>query len=573
VQRKLFALLFKLRDYYNKDIFYTLGVALKMDDKTKTHKARKHEGHAAHETHTSHDSHGLGRSERSDYSSPQSSNSSGTQNILIILLVISLLANVYFIISISDLNSKLSSKTPTTISYTTTSMGQGTQATGTTILSSGTGTAVVANGKIVKVDYIGKFQNGTLFDTSIKAEADKAGMTSAMKVYEPLRFVVGAGQMLSGFENGVIGMKVGEEKTITIPAGEGYTTGALANQPLIFWVKVVDIIEPSPVSVTVLTDKRCTDCASRVDSIVTQLKDVFPGITSTQIDYSTTEGKKLFADSGVKVLPAFLFSQDVKNAEGYSGAGGIQSYLDPAGQYLNLRVGSTFDPSCYKADGTKDCTIPACATGVECMAKTDKPVVEAFVMSYCPYGTQIEKGLIPVANLLKDKMDFSVKFCDYAMHGEKEVKENLLQYCIQTQDKANYLSYLSCFLNASDSPGCLKSAKVNTDKVNACVTATDTQYKITDSFNDKTKWISGQFPPFDVQKDLNTKYGVQGSPTLVVNGVIMEGVSRDSESMLKAICATFKTAPAECSQTLSSAAPSAGFGYSTTDSASTATCG
>jgi hypothetical protein len=301
---------------------------------------------------------------------------------------------------------------------------------------------------------------------------------------------------------------------------------------------------------------------------VTQLKDVFPGITSTQYDYTTPEGKKLFTDSGVTVLPAFLFTQDVKNADGYSGAGGIATYLVAAGQYLSLRVGSKFDPTCYKDDGTKDCTKPACATGVECMAKTDKPVVEAFVMSYCPYGTQIEKGLIPVANLLKDKMNFSVKFCDYSMHGKKEVDENLLQYCIQTVDNANYLTYLSCFLNASDSPGCLKSAKVNTDKVNVCVTATDKQYSITASYNDQTKWISGQFPPFDVQKDLNTKYGVQGSPTLVVNGVILDGVSRDPESMLKAICATYKTAPAECSQTLSTAAPSTGFGYSTTDAAS-----
>ncbi|MFZ2454904.1 MAG: FKBP-type peptidyl-prolyl cis-trans isomerase [Candidatus Altiarchaeia archaeon] len=540
-----------------------------MDEKPKTHKARKHEGHAAHEAHASHESHGLARGEKSNYPTPEPSTSNSTQNILAILLVISLLANVYFIISINDLNTKLSSKTPTTLSYTTTSMGQ----TTVTTLSGGTGTAVVSNGKIVKVDYIGKFENGTLFDTSIESEAVKAGMTSSLKTYEPLRFVVGAGQMLTGFENGVIGMKVGEEKTITIPAGQGYTSGALANQPLIFWVKVTEIIDPQPVTVTILSDKRCTDCATRVDSILTQLKDVFPGLTSKEYDYSSAEGKKIFADSGVKALPAFLFTQDVKNAEGYSGSGGISSYLDAAGQYLNLRVGSSFDPSCYKEDGTKDCSIPACATGVECMAKTDKPVVEAFVMSHCPYGTQIEKGLIPVANLLKDKIDFSIKFCDYAMHGKKEVDEELLQYCIETEDKANYLTYLACFLNASDSPGCLKSANVNTDKVNACVKTTDTQYKVTELYNDQTKWISGQFPPFNVYKDLNTKYGVQGSPTLVLNGVVMEGVSRDSAGLLKAICATFKTAPPECSQTLSSAAPSAGFGYSTTDSASTATCG
>ena len=157
-----------------------------MDEKPKTHKARKHEGHAAHEAHASHESHGLARGEKSNYPTPEPSTSNSTQNILAILLVISLLANVYFIISINDLNTKLSSKTPTTLSYTTTSMGQ----TTVTTLSGGTGTAVVSNGKIVKVDYIGKFENGTLFDTSIESEAVKAGMTSSLKTYEPLRFVV-----------------------------------------------------------------------------------------------------------------------------------------------------------------------------------------------------------------------------------------------------------------------------------------------------------------------------------------------------------------------------------------------
>ena len=41
--------------------------------------------------------------------------------------------------------------------------------------------------------------------------------------------------------------------------------------------------------------------------------------------------------------------------------------------------------------------------------KSDKPLVELFVMAYCPYGTQAEKGLIPVIELLGDKIDASIK--------------------------------------------------------------------------------------------------------------------------------------------------------------------
>ncbi len=54
-------------------------------------------------------------------------------------------------------------------------------------------------------------------------------------------------------------------------------------------------------------------------------------------------------------------------------------------------------------------------------------------MAYCPYGTQEEKGILPVVNTLNNKIDFKVKFCDYAMHGKQEIDEQLNQYCIETE--------------------------------------------------------------------------------------------------------------------------------------------
>ena len=55
------------------------------------------------------------------------------------------------------------------------------------------------------------------------------------------------------------------------------------------------------------------------------------------------------------------------------------------------------------------------------ITKSDKPKVELFVMSYCPYGTQIEKGIIPAVQALGDKIDFNLKFVNYSMHGKKEL--------------------------------------------------------------------------------------------------------------------------------------------------------
>jgi len=211
--------------------------------------------------------------------------------------------------------------------------------------------------------------------------------------------------------------------------------------------------------------------------------------------------------------------------------------------------------------------------------KTDKPVVELFVMSYCPYGTQAEKGILPAARALGNTVDFKIRFVYYSMHGEKEVKENLNQYCIQKEQPDKYLTYLACFLNDSigqgsdaDVSACLVSNKIDTTKLDACKAAADTQFNVMKNFNDKASWLNGNFPKFDIDAAANTKYGVGGSPTLVINGV-QSNAGRDSVSYLKAICAAFNNAPTECSTQLSSTQPGPGFGYDSVGAANAAGCG
>ncbi len=65
-----------------------------------------------------------------------------------------------------------------------------------------------AQGDKVRVNYTGRFEDGTVFDSS----ADR----------EPLEFTIGQGQVIPGFENGVDGMTVGDKKTINIPADQAY---------------------------------------------------------------------------------------------------------------------------------------------------------------------------------------------------------------------------------------------------------------------------------------------------------------------------------------------------------------
>ena len=66
----------------------------------------------------------------------------------------------------------------------------------------------VKSGDKVKVHYNGKLQNGETFDSS--------------EGREPLEFTVGGGQVIKGFDEGVMGMQVGDKRTVEIEVGDAY---------------------------------------------------------------------------------------------------------------------------------------------------------------------------------------------------------------------------------------------------------------------------------------------------------------------------------------------------------------
>jgi hypothetical protein len=254
-------------------------------------------------------------------------------------------------------------------------------------------------------------------------------------------------------------------------------------------------------------------------------------------------------------------------------------YFSKTNKYISIvDVSQPFPIDVINYSVQMEAAIAANATAqASSINKTDRPKVELFVMSYCPYGTQEEKGVIPAVEALKGKIDFSVKFVYYSMHGKTEIDENTRQYCIQKEQGDRYIPYLVCFLNDSNYSRCIVSANVSSTPLNACMNATDAAYNITGLFNDQASWLEDQggnpaYPLYMVNMADNQKYGVQGSPTLVINGAEASS-GRDSASVLSAICNAFNAKPGECGTTLSSAAPSAGFGYTGTGDAGAAQCG
>lgn len=81
----------------------------------------------------------------------------------------------------------------------------------------------VKAGNTITVDYIGRLADGTVFDTSIESVAKWCDVYNAWRDYiTGLEFIAGWKQVVAGFDEGVIDMKLNETKTIEIPAEKAY---------------------------------------------------------------------------------------------------------------------------------------------------------------------------------------------------------------------------------------------------------------------------------------------------------------------------------------------------------------
>ncbi len=92
-------------------------------------------------------------------------------------------------------------------------------------------------GDTVSMNYTGRLEGGTVFDSNVDPK---------FRHVEPFVFKLGAGQVIAGWDKGIVGMKVGEKKTLTIPPQDAYgargVPGAIPpNATLIFEVELLKI--------------------------------------------------------------------------------------------------------------------------------------------------------------------------------------------------------------------------------------------------------------------------------------------------------------------------------------------
>lgn len=226
------------------------------------------------------------------------------------------------------------------------------------------------------------------------------------------------------------------------------------------------------------------------------------------------------------------------------------SYVTKDGKFLFVSGIDITKPPKLKTSKTQEKTeIP----------KTKTPNIKMFVMSFCPYGKQAERGLGPVVDALKGAAEVEPHFVIYSnyapngnpkdycldneskycsMHGINELKEDVRQLCIWKYFKEKWWDYVkkvneNC--NLMNINKCWKSqaeaAGIDPKKIIQC------------SDNEALDLLEKEL-------SLNKKYGIRGSPTVLINDVVYRG-GRSPEDYKKAICSAFETPPKECNQTLS----------------------
>lgn len=104
-------------------------------------------------------------------------------------------------------------------------------------------------GKTVKVHYEGRLLDGTYFDTSVEEVAKEQGLYNEAREYAPFEFVLGQGQVIRGWDEGIAMLSEGGKATLIIPSSIAYGANPRPGgvikpfNTLIFEVELVEVVD------------------------------------------------------------------------------------------------------------------------------------------------------------------------------------------------------------------------------------------------------------------------------------------------------------------------------------------
>jgi len=191
--------------------------------------------------------------------------------------------------------------------------------------------------------------------------------------------------------------------------------------------------------------------------------------------------------------------------------------------------------------------------------------LQAFIVSNCPYGLQMQRVLAEIVkNIPSLASSIEVRYIGAvtngkitSMHGDAEAQENLRQICIREEQPDKYWPYVSCYIQAGSSASCLTSSGVDTTKLGTCT-------------SDSSKGLAYAQADFA----LTDKYGVSGSPTMIMNGVTVSEFDfggRSADAVKTLLCCGFTAQPSACSTALTTDQAATSFSTAYSSGSGTAT--
>jgi hypothetical protein len=186
--------------------------------------------------------------------------------------------------------------------------------------------------------------------------------------------------------------------------------------------------------------------------------------------------------------------------------------------------------------------------------KQDPPVLQAFVVSKCPYGTQMQAVLLDIVTRIPGlSPNIRVRYIGdvsqgtvVSMHGPGEAAENLRQICIREEQADKYWSYVSCTLSSPSSGTCTKTAGIEDTALAGCI-------------SDKSRGTAYAQADFSLARS----FGVAASPTLILNNATVRESDfggRNPEAIKSLLCCGFTTQPESCNNSLAGSQVPAGSG-------------
>jgi len=305
-------------------------------------------------------------------------------------------------------------------------------------------------------------------------------------------------------------------------------------------------VEDEEVEFIVLNDKECGSCDTT--QIVAVSAGYFKNLDMREVDVNDAEGQELVESLGITLLPAYIFDGNVVNTDTWQSVPDLRGAFEMVGDAFKLRDSVT-GASYYVSEDARNSFYESIG-----VTKGDnRPQIDFFVMSYCPYGNVAEEAIEPVYQALKNSADFNPHFVIYSnyngggpdyclddeskycsMHGVQELNQDIREFCVakhmgmdewfefvlEMNDKCNYQNADSCWEGVASDLG------LDTTVISDC------------EENEAMDILAAEL-------ELGNSLGVSGSPTVFIDGDKFNG-DRSAEGYMQGLCNSFDTAPEEC---------------------------